>query len=69
MTGDESRVATMNFFCPLNGVLIRARAKVGKKAKLEVVVRVDEAREQQVSGQIDGGCRWGEIDATLWWST
>src|SRR5437763_795475 len=57
MTRDERCVGVVNLLCPLDRILVRATAEVGEEAELQVVVRVYEAGEQQISGQIDGGCR------------
>ena len=45
MTGDERGVAVVDLLRPLDGVLIRSRAEVGEKAKLKMIVCVDEAGE------------------------
>ncbi len=56
MSGDESGVRVVDFFRPFDGILIRSGAEVGEEAELEVVVRVDKAWQQKISGQIQNCC-------------
>ena len=51
----------MYLLCPFDGVLIWSRAEVGEEAEFEMIVRVDEAGEQQISRQINDGCRWRDV--------
>src|SRR5258705_4457712 len=63
MTRDERGLGVVNLRRPFDGVLIGSTAEVGEEAKLKVVVRVDEAGEQQISRQINDGCRWRDVVA------
>ena len=66
MTSDERGVGAMDLFGPFDGVLIRSCAEIGKEAELKVIMCVDEAGKQQISGQIDDGCRRRCSVGTSW---
>ncbi len=53
MASDEGGVGAMNLFCPLGGVLIRTRAEIRKEAEFKMVVRIDEARQKQISREVE----------------